>query len=168
MRIMTSNNIKDAYAGESQANMKYTIFSDVANKEGFPNVSRLFKAIAHAELVHARNHLKELGGIAKSVDNLQVAIDGETFEVEEMYPAYKAVAELQGEKGAVRSTNYALEAEKIHADMYAKAKQIVAGGKDIELGTVQICEVCGYTAEGDAPDFCPVCGAPHAKFTPFN
>ncbi len=168
MRIMTSNNLQDAFAGESQAHMKYTIFSDVAGKEGFPNTARLFKAIAHAELVHARNHLKELGGIQKSPENLQTAIDGETFEVEEMYPAYKAVAELQNEKGAVRSTNYALEAEKIHADMYTQAKKKVAEGTDIEVGVIQICDVCGYTKEGEAPDFCPVCGAPRAKFTAFN
>ena len=168
MRIMTSNNLKDAFAGESQAHMKYQIFSDEAAKDGFPNVSRMFKAIAHAEKVHARNHLKELGGIGKLTDNLQAAYDGETFEVDEMYPAYKAVAELQQEKGAVRSAHYALEAEKIHAQMYADAKKVVEAGSDIQLGTVQICEICGYTGEGEAPAVCPVCGAPAGKFTAFE
>ncbi|NLM38538.1 MAG: rubrerythrin family protein [Firmicutes bacterium] len=168
MRIMTEQNLRDAFAGESQAHMKYLIYSQVAEKEGYPNVARLFKAIAHAEWVHARNHLKELGGINDSVENLQDAINGETFEVEEMYPAYHAVAELQEEKGAVRSTHYALEAEKIHAEMYTDAKKVVMEKKDIEIGTIQICDVCGYTAEGDhAPDKCPVCGAPASQFTAF-
>ena len=96
--------------------MKYLILADVAEKEGFPNVAKLFRAIAFAELVHARNHFKALGNVRDTVENLQIAIDGETFEVEEMYPAYKAVAELQGENEAVRSTYYALEAERIHAE----------------------------------------------------
>lgn len=130
-------------------------------------MARLFKAIAYAELVHARNHLKELGGIKDSTENLQDAINGETFEVEEMYPAYHAVAELQEEKGAVRSTHYALEAEKIHAEMYTDAKKTVMEKKDIEIGTIQICDVCGYTAEGEAPDKCPVCSAPASKFLAF-
>ncbi|NMA60878.1 MAG: rubrerythrin family protein [Firmicutes bacterium] len=167
MRIMTEQNLRDAFAGESQAHMKYQIYSDVAEKEGFPNVARLFKAIAYAELVHARNHLKELGGISGSTDNLQDAIDGENFEIEEMYPAYKVVAELQEEKGAVRSTHYALEAEKIHSKMYTDAKQVVMEKKDIEIGTIQICDVCGYTHDGDAPEKCPICSAPKSKFLSF-
>ncbi|HHT72270.1 MAG TPA: rubrerythrin family protein [Firmicutes bacterium] len=167
MRIMTEQNLRDAFSGESQAHMKYQIYSSVAEKEGLPNVARLFKAIAYAELVHARNHLKELGGIKDSTENLQDAINGETFEVEEMYPAYHAVAELQEEKGAVRSTHYALEAEKIHAEMYTDAKKTVMEKKDIEIGTIQICDVCGYTAEGEAPDKCPVCSAPASKFLAF-
>ena len=167
MKKMTEQNLRDAFSGESQAHMKYQIYGAVADKEGFPNVAKLFKAIAYAELVHARNHLKELGGIADSVANLQDAFDGETFEIEEMYPAYKAVAELQEEKGAVRSTHYALEAEKIHAKMYDDAKKTVMEKKDITIGTIQVCDVCGYTHEGDAPDKCPICSAPKAKFLAF-
>lgn len=167
MRIMTEQNLRDAFAGESQAHMKYLLYSDVATKEGFPNVAKLFKAIAYAELVHARNHLKELGGIQASTANLQDAYDGETFEIEEMYPAYKAVAELQEEKGAVRSTHYALEAEKIHAVMYDDAKKTVMEKKDIQIGTIQVCDVCGYTHDGDAPEKCPICSAPKSKFLSF-
>ncbi len=167
MRIMTKNNLQDAFAGESQAHMKYQIFSREAEKEGLPQVARLFAGIAYAELVHARNHLKELGGIGKSEANLQGAYEGEKFEVEEMYPAYQAVAELQEEKGAVRSTHYALEAEKIHMDYYAKARTAVLEGKDLELDVLQICDVCGYTAEGEAPDNCPVCKAKKDHFTQF-
>jgi rubrerythrin len=105
--------------------------------------------------------------INSSAQNLQAAIDGETFEVEEMYPAYNKVAEFQGEKGAVRSTHYALEAEKIHAGMYQEAKQSVEGGKDLELDKIYICPICGYTASGEAPERCPVCGAPRDKFREF-
>jgi len=167
MRKMTEENIKSAFAGESQAHMKYLLFAQRAEKEGYPNLSRLFKAIAFAEQVHANNHLKVLNGINSSAQNLQVAIDGESFEVEEMYPAYHEVAKLQGEKGAQRSTDWALQAEKIHAAMYEKAKQAVEGGKDVEVKEVFICEVCGYTVEDGAPDRCPVCGAPKNKFRTF-
>ena len=167
MRKMTEENIKSAFAGESQAHMKYLIFAKKAEEEGFSNVARLFKAIAFAEQVHATNHLKVLGGINSSAQNLQTAIDGETFEVDEMYPAYKEVAKLQEEKGAVRSTDWALQAEKIHAAMYQKAQQSVEDSKDIELKEVFICELCGYTLEGEAPDRCPICGAPKQKFRKF-
>ena len=167
MRKMTEENIKSAFAGESQAHMRYLIFAKKAEEEGFGNVARLFKAIAFAEQVHATNHLKVLGGINSSAQNLQVAIDGETFEVNEMYPAYKEVAKLQEERGAVRSTDWALQAEKIHAAMYQKAKQAVEDSKDIELREVFICELCGYTVEGGAPDRCPICGAPKQKFRKF-
>ncbi len=167
MRKMTEENIKSAFAGESQAHMRYLIFAKKAEEEGFDNVARLFKTIAFAEQVHATNHLKVLGGINSSAQNLQVAIEGETFEVNEMYPAYKEVAKLQEEKGAVSSTDWALQAEKIHAAMYQKAKQAVEDSKDIELKEVFICELCGYTVEGGAPDRCPICGAPKQKFREF-
>ncbi len=167
MRRMTEGNLKAAFAGESQAHMRYLIFAEAAEREGKPNIARLFRAIAYAEKVHAQNHLRELGMIKGTPENLAEAIAGETFEVEEMYPAYKAVAELQGEKGAQRSTHYALEAEKIHAQMYRKAKEAAEKGRDIELRTVYICPVCGYTVEGEAPEYCPVCGAPREKFESF-
>jgi len=167
MRPMTEENLKAAFAGESQAHMRYLIFAEQAEKEGKVNLARMFRAIAYAEQVHATNHYRELGLIGDSPSNLGQCIAGETYEVEEMYPAYNKVAELQGESGAVRSTHYALEAEKIHAGMYQKAKQAVEGGKDIELKKVYICPICGYTVEGDAPDKCPVCGAPKEKFVEF-
>ncbi|WP_324735614.1 rubrerythrin family protein [Thermococcus sp. SY098] len=167
-REMTKKFLSEAYAGESQAHMRYMIFAEVAEKEGFPNIAKLFRAIAFAELVHARNHLKAIGGVKDTVENLQVAIDGETFEVEEMYPAYKAVAELQGENEAVRSTTYALEAEKIHAELYRKAKELAKEKKDIEIKKVYICPVCGYTAVDEAPEKCPVCGVPKEKFVVFE
>jgi rubrerythrin len=167
MRRMTEDNLKSAFAGESQAHMKYLIFADKAEEEGRLNVARLFRAIAYAEQVHAANHLNALGTVGSTSVNLQAAIDGETYEVEEMYPAYKAVAELQQERRAMQSMNFALEAEKIHAGMYQKAKQAVDGGSDIKLGDVFICSVCGYTVEGGAPERCPVCGAVRGKFKKF-
>lgn len=167
MRAMTEENLKAAFAGESQARMKYAIFAEVAEKEGLKNVARLFRAISYAELVHARNHLNALGKVKGSVENLQSGIEGETYEVNEMYPAFKAVAELQGEKQALTGIKYALEAEKIHATIYQDAKKVVEAKKDISIGDIYICDVCGYTVEGKAPDYCPICGAKKDKFKKF-
>ena len=164
---MTEQNLKDAFAGESQAHMKYLIFADKAEQEGKSNIARLFRAISYAEQVHATNHFKTLGDLGDTIDNLQSAINGEDFEVEEMYPAYDAVAKLQEEKSAVRSVHYAIEAEKIHSAMYSKARQSIKEGKDVDLGELSICPVCGYTAEGDTPDTCPVCGLVKDKFVKF-
>jgi len=147
--------------------MRYLIFAQKAEEEGYPNIARLFRAISFAEQVHATNHFRMLGDLGSSADNLDAAIGGETFEVEEMYPAYDAVAELQGEKEARRSIHYALEAEKIHAAMYSKAKEAVKSGKDLEVGKIYICSVCGYTGEGEPPDRCPICGATKDKFRTF-
>ncbi|HIE04546.1 MAG TPA: rubrerythrin family protein [Candidatus Latescibacteria bacterium] len=167
MRRMTGENLRTAFAGESQAHMRYIIFAQKAEEEGYPNIARLFRAISFAEQVHATNHFRTLGDLGSSADNLDAAIAGETFEVEEMYPAYGAVAELQGEKGAQRSINYALEAEKIHAAMYSRAKEAVKSGKDLEVGKIYICSVCGYTGEGEPPERCPICGATRDKFEIF-
>ncbi len=167
MRKMTEDDLKSAFAGESQAHMRYLIFAKRAEAEGMPNVARLFKAISYAEQVHATNHYNALSMIRGSSDNLQVCIDGETYEVNEMYPAFYAVAQLQEEKGAMQTFNFALQAEKIHASMYHKTKQTVETRKDIQLGSMHICEVCGHTVEGEAPDRCPVCGASKDKFRKF-
>lgn len=167
MRKMTQANLEAAFAGESQACIKYTIFADKAERQGYPEVARLFRAIAYAEQVHATNHLRELGGIGDTVANLAAAIEGENHENVEMYPAFDAVAKLQGEKGAVRSIHYALEAEKIHEVMYGEAKESVAAGKDIESAPVYVCPVCGHTVIGQAPDKCPVCGLPKKKYHEF-
>lgn len=167
MHEMTRQNIQTAFAGESQAHMKYVIFAQKAEKEGKVNIARLFRAIAYAEQVHATNHLKVLNGISDTPGNLETAIKGETFEINEMYPAYLKEAQEQGEKAAEQSTHYALEAEKIHARMYAQAKDAAGTGKDIALKEVYICPVCGYTHEGEPEDFCPVCGAKKEIFKKF-
>jgi rubrerythrin len=167
MKEMTRENLSAALAGESQAHIKYLAFSAKAEREGKPNIGRLFQAIAYAEQVHATNHLKELGGIGDTVANLQAAIDGENFEVDEMYAAYLAVAELQGEKGARRTMTYAIEAEKIHAAMYDDAKKAAELGEDIDIAQVYICPVCGFTHIGEPPDRCPVCNAKKEQFKAF-
>ncbi len=166
MGEMTRRFLGEAFSGESQAHMRYLIFAGRAREEGFENVARLFEAIAFAEYVHARNHFEALGNLSETKDNLQVAIDGENWEVNEMYPAYNAVAELQNESKAKRSIHYALEAEKIHSALYTKAKQAVEEGKDLEIGNIYICSVCGYTTDSEV-DRCPVCGASFDKFRKF-
>jgi rubrerythrin len=167
MKKMTENNLKDALAGESQAHVKYAVFADKAEQEKFPNVARLFRASSFSEQVHAANHLKTLGAVGKTGDNLASAIGGETFEVEEMYDAYLAVAEKQGEKQAGMMFHRAMEAEKVHSGLYKKAKAAVEKNKDWEAVPVHVCSVCGFTMEGQAPDACPMCGAPKAKFVTF-
>jgi len=179
---MTAQNLRSAHGGESMAHMRYKVWADRAEEEGYQNVARLFMAIAFAEQVHGSNHFRELGdeagaflvasgagfGLGTTSENLQGAIEGEEFEINEMYPVYLNAAQLQKEKGAERSFHYALEAEKIHAAMYREAKQAVDGGKDLELGPVQICDNCGYTHEGEAPDKCPVCGVAKDRFKTFE
>lgn len=179
MHDMTEQNLHNAFAGESQAHMRYRIYSEVAEEEGFSNVARLFRAISFAEKVHASNHLERMPredgsfagsnpyGLGDTSENLQAGIDGETFEIEEMYPVYKQVAEFQGEDRAKQSFDWALNAEEIHAEMYRNAKESVDEGEDMDLEEVQVCSVCGYTTEGEAPEECPICGAKKKSFREF-
>ncbi len=167
MRKMTEENLRSAFSGESQAHMRYLIFAKRAEGEGFPNVARLFRAIAYAEQVHALNHYDVLGMIRSSSENLQVAIEGENYEVNEMYPAFKAVAKLQEEKSSQRVIEWALQAERAHAEMYQRAKQSIEGGKDVKLGPIYVCDKCGYTVENEAPARCPLCGASSEEFRKF-
>lgn len=163
---MTEKNLKDAFAGESQASVKYQIFADRAERE-YPNVARLFRALAFAERAHAASHLRALGGVKGTTENLDVAAQGEAFEITEMYPAYLSVAELQAEPSARRAMNDALEAERVHLALYERAKNAVAGGTDFDGASLHICPVCGWTAEGEAPDKCPLCGAKKERFQAF-
>jgi rubrerythrin len=167
MRRMTEENLKNALAGESQAHLRYAFFAELAAKENLPNISRLFAAASFSEQVHARNHLRTLGAVKKTIDNLEAAIIGEGFELEEMYPAYQAVAALEGEQAAATTFQAALEAEKVHHGLYRRAKEAAEKGKDLEKFPLQVCTMCGYTVEGEAPDKCPVCGAPKEKFKEF-
>lgn len=167
MRPMTKKNLEDAFAGESQAHMRYLAFADKARKENKPQIARLFEATAYAERVHATNHLQALSGIQATTENLQEAIDGETFEFEEMYAAYNEIARQQGDKTAERTTRYAMEAEKGHAVLYGQAKQQAAQGQDMAEQDVYVCEVCGHTVIGEAPDTCPVCNVKRDKFRKF-
>ena len=167
MKKMTEANLKEAFAGESQAHMKYLAFAEKATREGKPEVARLFNAIAYAERVHAINHLRELGGIGDTITNLGEAMGGENFENTEMYPAYEAVAKLQEEKGALRTIFYALEAEKIHEVMFGDAAETLKEASDLPAQKVFVCSVCGHTIFGDAPDRCPICKAVKAKYKEF-
>lgn len=165
---MTHEFLSAAFAGESQAHMKYAIFAEEATKKGLKKLANLFKAISHAEFVHAKAHFIAMKKLGDSAANIQAALDGESFEIDEMYPVYHATAQLQGEKEAERTTRYAMEAEKIHADQYKKALDLVKGGKDYSADSVFICEVCGHTTEGHAPDKCPVCNAKKELFKAFT
>jgi rubrerythrin len=181
MRDMTAANLRSAFGGESMASQRYKVWGAKAEEEGFQNVGRLFRAIAHAEQAHARNHFIEMGGvpgeflvasmagfgIGSTSQNLQAAIEGELFEVNEMYPAYRETAQSQDERGAVRSFFYATSAEATHARMFQRAKDAVDGGQDMDLQAVHVCEVCGYTHEGD-PEVCPTCGAATERFIAFE
>jgi len=182
MHPMTAANLRSAHGGESMAHMRYKVWGAKAQEEGFPNVARLFRAIAYAEEVHASNHFRHLGneggaflvasmagfGLGNTSANLAGAIEGELFEVNEMYPAYLRVAKDQGEKGAVETFRYALSAERVHAKMYADAKKSVDAGKDPRLGPIHVCSVCGYTLEGQPPGTCPICGASFKAFRKFQ
>lgn len=156
---MTEESLKAAFAGESQAAEKYTVYAEQAEEEGYANVGKLFRAIAFAETRHARNHFRVMGQIGATADNLLAAFEGESFEVDEMYPAYHSIAKAQGNNQAVRSINYALKSEADHKDMYTDAREQVLAGKDIADQQLHVCLVCGHTATGDVPDKCPYCGA---------
>src|SRR5512135_2840564 len=166
MQQNTERNLKDAFAGESQAHMKYMVFADRAEREGLPNIARLFRAASFSEQIHATNHLKALG-VGKTPENLDAAFGGESFEIATMYPDYMRVAEQENEKRALGSMHDALEAEKVHAGLYSRAKDCVAGGGDMATVALFVCPVCGFTMEGEAPAKCPVCGSPSSKFVTF-
>ena len=167
MKKMTEENIKASFAGESQAHVKYIGFADKAEKDGKPNVVRLFRAAAFSEQVHALAHLDVLAGIGSTAENLAAARAGEDFEVEEMYPAYLTVAELQHEPKAQQSMNRAMEAEKTHRAPYDEAKAAVDAGGDLGDDEIHVCSQCGYTGTGEPPERCPFCKAPNKYFRSF-
>jgi len=158
----TLDHLKAAFAGESQANRKYTAFAQKAEEEGYPQIARLFRAAAHAETIHAINHLKAMNGVSSTQANLDEAIGGENYEVVSMYPQMIEDAASEGEKQALRSFRYAWEVEKVHEELYRKA--LAALGETEESYDYYVCPVCGYTHARNAPDKCPVCGAPAARF----
>lgn len=157
----TQRNLEEAFAGESQANRKYLAFARKAEEEGYPQVARLFRAAAEAETVHAHNHLREMEGVKSTLENLEAAINGESFEFQSMYPKMIADAKNEGNDGAWRSFVFANEVEKIHAHLYEKAHKYL---NDMEVVDYFVCSVCGNTVEVDAPDVCPVCGAKKEAF----
>ena len=160
----TQENLQEAFAGESQASRRYLFFAEKAESEGHPQIARLFRAAAEAETVHAGNHLKAMGGIGSTRDNLEAAISGESYEFTKMYPGFIEQAESENNKGARVSFSFANEVEKIHHALYQKALEALNAGQKLKDEPYFICQVCGNTAAGEAPDKCPVCGAPKSKF----
>lgn len=157
----TEKNLLDAFAGESQANRKYLAFAKQAEKEGYTQVAKLFRAAADAETVHAHNHLRELGTIKRTKENLEEAIHGESHEFQNMYPRMIEEAKAEGNKSALRSFTFANAVEKVHAELYEKALAELGSNRDTDYF---VCQVCGYTAEESAPDKCPVCGVKKEMF----
>lgn len=162
--MTTIENLKTAFAGESQANRKYLAFAKKAQEEGFVEVARLFRAAADAETVHAHNHLRVMGGVKTTLENLKTAIAGETDEFMEMYPKMIREAEIEKEDAAKTSFVGANTVEKEHAELYKKALESVKKNEDIKKTEIHVCQVCGHTHIGDAPDRCPVCGNPKKMF----
>ncbi|MDP2647394.1 MAG: rubrerythrin family protein [Desulfobacterales bacterium] len=152
----TEQNLWDAFAGESQANRKYLAFAKKAEGEGYPQVAKLFRAAAEAETVHAHAHLRTLGAVKSTAENLQSAIDGETHEFKTMYPRMIDTAKAENHKGAVRSFTYANDVEKVHAALYSKALENL---ENLEQVDYYVCSVCGFTCENEPAEACPVCGA---------
>ena len=162
--MSTQENLEAAFAGESQANRKYLAFAAKADAEGQPQIARLFRAAAAAETVHAHAHLRVMGGVKDTKQNLQAAIEGEWYEFREMYPGFIKEAEAEGNKAAVLSFRNANAVEKTHFDLYGKALEALESGRELAAASIYVCDVCGHTHVGEAPDKCPVCGAAKSKF----
>ena len=152
----TNENLKDAFAGESQANQKYRAFAKAAEKDGFPNIAKLFRTTAEAERIHAEGHLKALEGIGSIVENLQAAINGETYEFTEMYPPMLEQAEKDNHK-AKKMFKWALDVEEVHAQLYKLALEAAEKGEDLPVGNIYLCPVCGHIEIGTPPERCPFC-----------
>lgn len=164
--MSTMDNLKEAFAGESQANRKYLAFAKKAEQDGFKQVAKLFRAAAGAETIHAHAHLRVMGGIKTTAENVQAAVEGEGYEYQTMYPKFLADAKAENNAAAVKSFEFALAAEKVHHDLYVKALEAVKGGKDTAELTVYLCPVCGNIEIGTPPEKCPICGLPKDKFSP--
>lgn len=162
--MATMDNVKAAFAGESQANRKYLSFSEKAAQEGFPIVGRLFRAASEAEAIHARTLLMVMGASTSTAENLAGAVEGETHEFTEMYPAFLEEAEAEGQKAAITPFTYAMKAEEVHAGLYQRAVEAVRAGRDLEAAKVLLCPVCGNIAFDEAPERCPICNIPGARW----
>ena len=157
----TEQNLMDAFAGESQANRKYLAYAKKAEKDGYPQVAKLFRAAAEAETVHAHAHLRTLGMVKDTAANLQDAIEGETHEFKSMYPEMIDTAQAEGNKAAITSFTYANEVEKVHATLYQKALDNLDSQEETDY---YVCSVCGYTCENQPPEVCPVCKSKSKAF----
>jgi len=159
----TKDNLKEAFAGESQANQKYLAFAKEAENAGFGNVAKLFRTTAQAERIHAEGHFAALGGIGSTAENLEAAIGGETFEYHKMYPPMLEQAETDNHP-AKRMFTFALKAEQVHAELYKKALEAVRNGQDLTATEVWLCPFCGHIELDNPPETCPICGAKASQF----
>jgi rubrerythrin len=160
----TSENLKAAFAGESQASRKYLYFAEKADKDGQPRIARLFRAASDAETVHARNHLNAMNGIGSVADNLKEAVEGEHYEFTDMYPGFITQSKADKNSAAETSFDWANRVERVHHNLYQKALKDVEAGKKAEVKMFWVCQNCGNTVEGDAPEVCPICGKPKSWF----
>jgi rubrerythrin len=160
----TKDNLEAAFAGESQANRKYLFFAEKAEQEGHKQIAKLFRAAADAETVHAKNHLKVMQGIKSTKDNLLAAKTGENYEFTEMYPSFIKQAETEGNNKAKDSFDLANKVEQIHHGLFDAALNKVEKGETIGEKSIYVCQYCGNTVEGEAPEKCPVCGMPRKMF----
>ncbi len=161
--MSTESDLAEAFGGESQANRKYLAFARKAEQEGFKNVARLFRTAAEAETIHALGHLNALGAVGSTLENLSAAVAGETHEYKEMYPPMLERAQAAGHR-AQRMFGYAVQAEEVHARLYAAALEAVEQGKDLTEANFYLCPICGHIELGQPPDACPICGAKGSKF----
>jgi rubrerythrin len=159
----TDENLKEAFAGESQASCKYLAFAKQAEKDGFPNIAKLFRAAVEAEIIHAHGHLTAMGSLKSTADNLMTAIEGETHEFTRMYPPMIEQAEAEGHK-AKRMFNFASKAEAVHARLYKAALEAVQQGRDLAETSFYLCPVCGHIEFGQPPEACPICGVKKDKY----
>jgi len=160
----TSDNLQAAFAGESQASRKYLYFAEKADEEGHRQIARLFRAASEAETVHARNHLKVMQGIKSTKDNLLAAIGGENYEFTKMYPDFMKQADAEGNKKAKDSFELANKVEQIHHRLYQEALSMLERSQTIAEKPIYVCQVCGNTVGDEAPEKCPICGAPKKMF----
>lgn len=160
----TSENVQYAFAGESQANRRYLFFAEKAEKEGHKYVARLFRAAADAETAHARNHLNVIEGVKSTKENLLAAIGGENHEFTQMYPGFIKQAEAENQQKAKDSFDLANKVEKIHHGLFQAALKMLEKGQTAESKPFYVCQYCGNTVEGAAPEKCPICGAPKKMF----
>ncbi|MBF0144572.1 MAG: rubrerythrin family protein [Magnetococcales bacterium] len=162
--MKTKDNLKAAFAGESQANRKYLAFAKKAEQEGYPVIAHLFRAVAEAETVHAHAHLRNLGGIGDTLTNLREAKAGEDYEISQMYPDMVATAEAEGETRAAQGMRHALAVEKVHSVLYGQAIAALEAGKDLDHDLLHVCEICGHTVFGEPEGKCPICGAKQSSY----
>lgn len=160
----TVENLRNAFAGESQANRRYLAFARKAEEEGFSQVAKLFRAAAEAGTIHALNHLRITGEVKSTAENVDAAVAGETFEYKKMYPEYVSTAKQEGNQQAAWSFDVANKVEQVHAGLFSKAVEALKSKRELANVDYYVCGVCGNTVEGAAPEKCPICGAPKAKF----